>query len=165
MTLTDDQAAITCIAGEAANQPHEGRVAVGIVILNRAMLPYASDGTVRGAVEHRWAFSEFWAAMTHGQYLALPAAQQGEPEAEKLFGIYSSEKATWDACAIAWSDAQAWHAGKMMSFTPGPAFAGLTKHTVLYYNPAIVKTPPLWAIPENQDAVIFAETFFHDPGH
>ena len=46
MTLTDDQAAQTCIAGEAGNQPHEGKVAVGIVILNRAGLPYASLGTV-----------------------------------------------------------------------------------------------------------------------
>lgn len=160
--MTEDELAITVIMGEAANQPHEGRVAVGIVILNRTRLPYASDGTITGACEHRWAFSELWAGMTNGHYQALPAAQQGDVEAQILFLQYKAQPNTWAACQKAWEDAQAWYAGAPMSFAPGPAFAGLTKRTVLYYNPKVVKDPPAWAVPANQDAVIFDETFFHD---
>lgn len=159
MTITDDQAAITTIIGEAANQPNEGRVAVGIVILNRATLPYASDGTVLGAVEHRWAFSELWAGMTHGQYIALPPSEQGYPELVKLFDQYSAEP-IWAEAAKAWADAKAWHAGELMSFIPGPAFKGLTERTVLYLNPKV--STASWAIPANEDAAIFDHVFYHD---
>ena len=111
---------------------------------------------------HRWAFSEFWAGMTNGHYQSLPASEQGLPEAEKLLAEYSAQPRLWSECTAAWDDAQAWYAGAPMSFTPGPAFAGLTKRTVLYYNPKIVHPAPAWAIPAKQDAGIFDETFYHD---
>lgn len=161
--ITDDQLAMTCIADEAANQPHEGRVAVGIVILNRKLIPYSSDGTMIGTVLHKWAFSGFWAQMVHGVYKETEFDLNGaETEAQALFDQFSAQP-VWADCELAWEDAQAWHAGAAMSFTPGPAFAGLTKRTVLYFNPRICAAPA-WAIPANQDAVIFAETFFHDGG-
>jgi len=159
--LTDAQLAATCIADEAANQPYEGKVAVGIVILNRMLIPYSSDGTMVGTVLHKWAFSGFWAQMVHGVYkqtqFDLNAA---ETESQTLFDEFSTQ-AMWADCERAWADAQAWHAGAALSFTPGPAFAGLTKATVLYYNPRVCAAPA-WATPDKQDAVIFQETFFHD---
>lgn len=160
--MTDDELAITCIAGEAGNQPHEGKAAVGIVILNRVRLPYASDGTISGAVLHKWAFSEFWAGMTNGRYQALAAEQQGAPEAEKLFAQYSAQHDLWADCTLAWKDAQAWHDGLAVSFAMGPQFQKLTGRTVLYLNPKIVHPLPAWATIDKQDAVIYDHTFYHD---
>ena len=93
---------------------------------------------------------------------ALAASLAAQPAVAQDLAQDLAQSATWAACQLAWEDAQAWYAGAPMHFQPGPAFAGLTKHTVLYYNPAIVHTPPAWAVPANQDAVIFDETFFHD---
>lgn len=162
MSLTDDERAVTTIYGEAANQPHEGRVAVGNVILNRLHLPYASDGTMAGVTLHKWAFSEYWSGFTHARYqqIAFDLAQ-AEALMEADFARWSVLPA-WSDCQLAWEDAQAWFAGTPMSFPPGPAFGHLTRRTVLYYNPRIVTTPPAWAIPANMDAVIFDETFYHD---
>lgn len=163
--MSPDQYAATTIAAEAGNQPHEGRVAVGIVILNRVNLPYASDGSVRGAVEHKFAFSEYWSGMTHGHYQQISfSPADAEAIAEKLYAAFVQQQALWADVELAWQEAIQWYAGQPMSFIPGPAFAGLTKKTVLYYNPKIVVTPPPWATVNNQDAVIFDHTFYHDGG-
>ena len=159
--LGDTDLALTCIADEAANQPHEGRVAVAVVILNRLRLPYASDGTMAGTVLHKWAFSGFWAGMVHGVYKTLEFDLAGaETRAEELQQQFSAERALWADCAQSLQDAYAWRAGQPMSFLPGPAFRCLTTRTVLYYNPKLCPQP-IWATPENQDAVIFDHTFFH----
>lgn len=158
--MTPDELAATCIADEAANQPYEGKVAVGCVVMNRARMPYASDGTVMGAILHKWAFSGFWAQMTHGQYLALPANANGLVEAQALFTQFSKE-AIWTECERAWADAQAWSYGKPMSFTPGPAFNKLTPDTVLYYNPDVSATPA-WATPDTFVTTIYAHKFYSD---
>jgi spore germination cell wall hydrolase CwlJ-like protein len=160
--LTDDELAITCIVDEAANQPHEGRVAVGIVILNRLALRYASDGTMVGTVLHKWAFSGFWAQMEHGVYTQTSFdLDDAEAEALMLYQTFTKERA-WDDCELAWADAKAWRTDGTLSFTPGPQFQKLTKQTVLYYDAAIVHPAPAWATPQNQVAVIYDETFFQD---
>lgn len=159
--ISDTQLAITTIVSEAGNQPHEGRVAVGIVILNRKFLPYASDGTMVGTCLHRWAFSEYWAAMVDGVYKQTEFDLVGaETKAQAIYEQVSVQ-APWTDCALAWADAQCWFNGVPMTFTPGPAFAGLTKKTVLYYAPKVCK-PPIWAVSANQDAVIYDHVFFHD---
>lgn len=160
--LSPAQYAATTIAGEAADQPYEGKVAVGMVIANRVAIPYASDATVRGAVLHRWAFSEFWAGFTDGRYHEIAFdLDQADALAAADFAKFSA-MAIWPDCTRAWADALLWQSGGKMSFTPGPAFAKLSKKTVLYYNPAIVAVPPAWATAANFDAVIFDEHFFHD---
>lgn len=163
MNLNDAQLAATCIADEASNQPYEGRVAVACVIHNRLTLPYSSDGTMVGTILHKWAFSGFWAAMENGKYqqVAFDLAD-AENRAQELFEQFSAQPTLWRSCQQAWTDAQAWAAGQPMSFTPGPAFAKITRKTVLYLNPAIVHPLPAWATPENEDAVIFSHVFYHD---
>ena len=158
--MSDDQLAITCIADEAGNQPHEGKVAVGLVILNRLHMPYASDGTIVGTVLHKWAFSGFWARMENGHYTQTEFDLAGaEQQAQSLFDVFSREP-IWDACDLAWKDAQAHYDGKPMSFTPGPAFAHLNPKTVLYYNPAACARPA-WAVPGKLAATIFQHVFYN----
>lgn len=158
--MTDDDLAATCIADEAANQPYAGKVAVGIVILNRMAKKYSSDGTVPGTVEKWMQFSGFWNDFEAGRYQVVVHNQVEEQlRAEHLFEEYSSQP-IWPDCVKAWADAKAWKAGQPLSFTPGPQFRKLTKDTVLYFNPRICKPPP-WAKMENLDAVIFQHDFYH----
>lgn len=160
--ISDDDLAVTCIGMEAGNQPHEGRVAVGIVILNRKRLCYSSDGTMIGTVLHRWAFSWAWAQMQHGVYTQTSfTLDQAEVAAEDDYAVLK-EQAPWADYERAWADAQAWASNRSLSFAPGPAFKGLTPHTVLYLNPKLSKAP--WATPEDLDATIFDHAFFRDPG-
>lgn len=164
--LDGDQAAITTIAMEASGEPYEGQVAVGIVILNRVNLPYQSDGTLLGAVLHRWAFSEYWASMVHGEYeqTSVNVEQAASAAVRDYNWLCVHAPGTWAAAGKAWADAKAWWQGEPLSFAPGPAFAGITKQTVLYYNPKIVEAAPAWAVAANEDAVIFKHTFYHDTG-
>ncbi|HEY1750309.1 MAG TPA: hypothetical protein VGG29_03545 [Caulobacteraceae bacterium] len=158
--LTDTELAVTCIADEAANQPYEGKVAVGCVILNRQKLRYASDGTLLGTVLHKWAFSGFWAQMVHGAYKQTQFDLAGAETLAAQLHAEFSRQAAWADCARAWVDAIAWSTGRPLSFNPGPAFAGLTPRTVLYLNPKVSSAP--WATPAALDAVIFQHSFFHD---
>ncbi len=138
-------------------------MAVGVVIINRMAEKYASDGTIVGTVLHKWAFSGFWAAMSHAHYqqVAFDLAA-AEARAQALFEDFSGHTATWRLCRRAWVDAQAWRIGHPLSFTPGPAFKRLTRDTVLYYNPEVSAAPP-WATPAKLVAKIFDHTFYRDP--
>lgn len=157
---------ITAIADEAANQPHEGKVAVGIVGLNRMKAGYQSDGTPEGTWLHKWAFSGFWAAMDNGQYKQISFdLEDAENEFRYLRDEFKKNTALWANCTRAWEDANLWTQVKPLSFRPGPQFARLSRHTVLYYNPQLVANPPSWAVPANLDAVIFQHTFYHDGGN
>lgn len=161
--LSDDDLAITCIADEAANQPHAGKVMVGCIILNRLKRSYSSDGTMIGTVLHRWAFSGFWAQMVHGKYTQTQFnLQQAEAEATRLHSQFSANTSLWSDCQLAWKDARAWEVGSPMSFVPGPQFSKLDEHAVLYYNPAVVPTPPAWATHDKLEAIIYAEWVYRD---
>jgi len=158
--VTDEELAATCIADEASNQPYEGKVAVGIVILNRMAKKFESDGTVPGTVEKYMQFSGFWDDFVAGRYQVVVHGEvQEQMRAEHLHQEFSKQP-IWNDCVRAWLDAQAWAAGKPLSFTPGPQFHKLTKDTVLYYNPRIAKQPA-WATLEKLDAVIFQHDFYH----
>ena len=163
--LTDDQLAATCIADEAANQPHEGKVAVGCVILDRMKLLYESDGTVLGTVEKHFQFSGFWFSMVAGHYTQTEFDAAGAAaEAQKLFDEFSTQP-IWPDCERAWEDAKTWAAGQdgqpsgALSFTPGPEFLKLDRRTVMYVNPRI--SSPAWATPDKLVAVIFQHSFYH----
>lgn len=158
--MTDQELLATCIADEAGGEPYEGKVAVAIVLHNRQALPYQSDGTVPGTVLKKDQFSGFWFEMIEGHYTRVcHTLEEAEVRAADKFARYSRDL-FWADCLRAVEDAAAWAAGEPLSFTPGPAFAGLHKGTVLYLNPSI--SHAAWATPEKQDAVIFHHTFFHD---
>lgn len=157
--LTDDDLAATCIADEAANQPYEGKVAVGIVILNRMARKYESDGTVAGTVLKHFQFSGFWFAMQAGHYVQTEFDAAGAADEAQLLYDEFVKQPMWRDCQKAWLDAQAWEVGKPLSFTPGPQFKKLTHNTVLYLNPRISKAP--WATLDKLDAVIFQHDFYH----
>jgi Cell Wall Hydrolase len=157
--LTDDQLFATVVCDEAANQPHEGKVAVAIVVLNRTATRYESDGSLAGTLYASMQFSGLWDDYVNGHYTRVAFTRaEAAARAQQLFLTYDSSKAYADAMA-AIADARAWEAGTPMSFTPGPAFAGLTKKTVLYLNPRI--SHAAWATPAKQDAVLWDHTFFH----
>jgi hypothetical protein len=163
--MTDDDLLATCIADEAGGEPYEGKVAVAIVLLNRMALRYQSDGTAPGTVLRKDQFSGFWFEMINGVYTRVCyTSEDAQARAEEKFARYSFQS-IWPDCKRAIVDARIWGAQQngqhdsVLSFNPGPAFAGLTPSTVLYLNPRISRAP--WATPDKQDAVIFNHTFFH----
>jgi spore germination cell wall hydrolase CwlJ-like protein len=157
--MTDEDLLATCVADEAGGEEYEGKVAVAIVLANRQALHYQSDGTVQGTVLKKDQFSGFWFDMVDGVYTRVCSTlEEAQARAEEKFQRYSAQS-NWTDCQRAVEDAAAWRLQEEMSFAPGPAFAGLSPETVLYCNPDI--SSPNWAIPEKQDAVIFAHTFFH----
>lgn len=157
--MTDDELLATCIADEAGGEPYEGKVAVAIVLFNRMAIPYESDGTATGTVLKHFQFSGFWFDMIDGKYTQVTATpEEAHARAIVKFERYSAQ-AMWADCVRALADARSWDARTPMSFTPGPAFAGLTPRTVLYLNPVISHTA--WATPDKQDAAIYHHTFYH----
>ncbi len=157
--MTDDELLATCIADEAGGEPHEGKVCVAIVLLNRMSLPYQSDGTAVGTVLKRNQFSGFWFEMIDGKYTRVcHTMEEAQARAEEKFERYS-KRSIWADCVLALADARAWADDEPMSFTPGPAFSGMTGKTVNYLNPSISHTA--WATPDKLDAKIFHHDFFH----
>jgi N-acetylmuramoyl-L-alanine amidase len=65
--LTDDQALVCTLFGEAANEPIHGQIAVGCVIRNRVLADLGSDQkpdwwgeTFKGVCLKSWQFSCWW---------------------------------------------------------------------------------------------------------
>lgn len=143
------------IWGEAANQPQEGRVAVGVVIRNRMRLHYQSDGTMIGTVEHPMAFSEFTDDWVNGEYKRVAfTADEIAARAENM-RIRAIAQPVWADCQQAVFDS-----APDSGFVGAPEFQKLTPDTVLYLNPSIVNPLPAWAVPEKQVAVIYSHTFY-----
>lgn len=144
-----------CVADEAGNQHHDGRVAVARVILNRMRLKFQSDGTAIGTVLAKDQFSGFYFAMVGGKYTRVCSDRAGaELRAERKLAMYRANITLWTDCLRAVDEAMAMPTGAV-----GPG--GITDKTVNYYNPAIVPKPPAWATPAKQDAVIQDHTFYH----
>ena len=159
--LDPDRLAATCIADEAGNQPFEGKVAVGCVILNRQKAKYQSDGTIEGTVLFPDQFSGFWFDRIDGQYARVcDTSEEAEARAIGLCSEFNPQL-FWKDCVRAWTCAQKWADGKSLSFQPGPEFRKLTSRTLLYLNPKIVDQPPDWATTEREVAVIYDHTFFN----
>lgn len=161
--MDDDTLLATCIADEAGSEPYEGKVAVGIVVLNRLIDRIASDGTMQGTVLRPNQFSGFWFAMIHGKYQRTATElSQALAEADKLHAQFSTET-FWADCVKAVADAKAWQSGiaSRLSFKPGPAFGKLTHKTVLYFNPRVVARP-VWATPDKFVATIFRHDFYRN---
>jgi hypothetical protein len=145
-----------CIADEARNQPHEGMVAVGRVVMNRMHLRFFSDATMAGTVLHYMQFSGFWCDMVAGKYTTVAhSPADAEARAEAKLARYSSEPG-WEDVLLAADQARG-----VEVFSGGPEYQKINGNTVLYYNPAVVKAPPAWATPDKLDAVIYAHTFYH----
>ncbi|HEV2362690.1 MAG TPA: hypothetical protein VGS12_00680 [Caulobacteraceae bacterium] len=154
--MTDDDLLALCIWDEAADQPHEGKVAVGRVIRNRMALKYESDGTVAGTVLKRFQFSGFWFAMKAGHYQEVEFDLAGaQARAEDLF-MQAKGQLVWADCLDAVADSADPH------FAWGPEGMKLAAEprTVLYANLALCSPP--WATPDREVAKIYAHTFFRD---
>lgn len=146
-----------CIADEAGNQPHEGKVAVGVVVMNRTRLRYESDGTISGTILRPNQFSGFYFAMMDGHYTRVASTvQQASQRADQKLATYSHSPGLWKDCLIAADQAM----GVQIFDNGGPEFKKLTPDTVLYYNPAIVSHAPFWATPDKLVATIYDHTFY-----
>lgn len=148
-----------CIADEAANQSHAGRVAVGMVVRNRTRLKYSSDGSVLGTVLSPGQFSGFWFDMVAGKYTRVATTMdQALVRLADKYRRYSALRTLWADCLLAASEALG-----IASMPPETANAvhGITPATVLYYNPRIVPKRPAWALADHVDAVVGDHTFFH----
>jgi hypothetical protein len=146
-----------CIADEAANQPHEGKVAVGRVVMNRTRLKYESDGTVEGTVLRHMQFSGFWCDFEDGRYAVVAhTPSEAMARARAKLARYSSAPKLWRDCLLAADQAMG-----AAPFAGGPEYAKITPLTVSYYAPSAVPIPPVWATPDKLDAVIAAHHFFH----
>lgn len=147
-----------CIADEAGNQPHEGKIAVGRVVRNRASLHFFSDGTIAGTILHYMQFSGFWCEFVNGEYeVVAHSPADAEARAQTKLTHYSAQPGLWTDCLLAADQAM----GAQPFTTGGPQYQKLTDRTVLYYNPAVVKKPPAWVQPSLLDAIIFAHDFYH----
>lgn len=129
--LSDDVLAIVTIAQEALGEPYEGKLAVAEVIRNRMQKRYSSDGSVAGTVLRAWQFSG-WNTDSVGRI--------------KMAKI-DSDHAVVAECVRAWEEAK--------------AGSNLVNGALLYYAPAIVKTPK-WARAEfaTQVAEVGGHVFF-----
>lgn len=155
--MTADELATTCIADEAGNQAHEGRVAIGVVILNRMARRFESDGTVAGTVLKRDQFSGFWFSMVHGHYTRVAhTREEAESRAEAKFAMYVRQ-VLWGDCQLAWADADAWFVGEAPSFNPSHEFAAL-HDAVNYVNLTI--SQPVWATADKFLCKLGAHSFY-----
>ena len=146
------------IADEAGNQPHEGKVAVGKVIMNRTALHFMSDGTIPGTIYAHMQFSGLWCDFVDGHYTVVAhSLADAQARAAAKLVRYSDQSTLWADCLLAADQAM----GAQPFTTGGPQFQKLTDRTVNYYAPGAVPTPPAWATPDKLDAVIFAHHFFH----
>jgi len=112
--LTDDVLAIVTIAQEALGESYKGKVAVAEVILNRMKTRYSSDGTVAGTV------------LRSSQFSGWNTDSIGRVRMAKI----DSDQAKVADCIRAWEEAK--------------AGSQLVNGAVLYYAPALVRTPK-WA--------------------
>ena len=147
-----------CIADEAGDQPHEGKVAVGRVVMNRTRLQFESDGTIAGAILHHMQFSGFWCDFVDGRYTVVAhTLADAQTRAEQKLARYSTAPKLWLDCLLA--------ADQAMGVAPfavgGPEYEKITGQTVLYFAPDAVETPPVWATQDKLDAVIFRHRFYH----
>lgn len=129
--IQEDKLAILTIAQEALAEPFEGKLAVAEVIRNRMKQKYMSDGTVEGTVLRAWQFSGW---------------NNDDPVRIKAMR-WDDDMPAIQECIKAWFDA------KQGSNTVNGA--------LLYYNPAMVKTPK-WARAEHATEVaeVGAHVFF-----
>lgn len=163
--MTDDELAATCLADEARGEPYEGLVAVGVVIRNRMARKYQSNGDVQSTVLGKGPpaapYSGFWYDMVGGKYVRVcETMADAEARAAAKFTTYSAQS-IWGDCQRAWLDSEAWLAGDVVSFEPGPEFQKLNESAVLYLNPAISSAS--WATPDKLICTIFSHQFFRDP--
>jgi hypothetical protein len=157
--MMDDRTLLAvAIADEAGNQPHEGKVAVGKVIMNRTALKFRSDGTIPGTILAHMQFSGFWCDFVDGHYTVFahsPADAMARATAKLV--RYSDQPQLWADCLLAADQAM----GHIVPPGAGPQFMKLTDKTVNYYAPDACSRPE-WATPDNLDAVIFAHHFYHE---
>jgi spore germination cell wall hydrolase CwlJ-like protein len=147
--ISDKDFLALCVWDEARGEPLVGMHAVAQVVLNRAALHYASDGTIKGTVLSPNQFSGFWYDFQNGKYRRVCSTQaQAEDRAASLLQIARTSH-EWNACQIATDDV-----------LKGRAPVVLPKDAVLYLNPSITPKAPSWATPAKAVVAIGSHTFY-----
>lgn len=142
-----------CVYEEARGEIDDGKAAVARVVLNRAKLKYASDGSIEGTILHPNAFSWTEFDMVGGVYTKV--AHTPEEQAARVRARYTlaQNNAAWTTCKNI--------AARVLSGAyDTPSYRLLTDRTVLYYAPAACKAPD-WAKTDNLVAVVGRQWFFH----
>ncbi len=154
--MDDATLAALCIATEAAGEPYEGKVAIGLVIRKRMAALFFSDGTIAGTILRKLQFSAFWSDYVGGKYqVVCNTAADAEARAQVLLARYQLQPGVMRQCAAAWADS-----APDGTFSGGPQFQKLKAEprALLYCNPVI--SSPDWATPDKLVAEIFHHSFF-----
>lgn len=148
-----------CIWTEASGEPHEGKVAVGIVVWNRIKAHYASDGTMAGTVLRKDQFSAFYFDMIDGRYTRVCATPAAAADRAEALLLRAARDDVWGDCITAADEATT----RAFGFVPGPQMQKLLAQprAFLYLNPKIASPQP-WATPEAEVATIYNHTFYRD---
>ena len=104
----EDELAVATILMEADGESHEGKTAVGRVILSRMKNKYSSDGTVEGTVlrtlKNKTNSYQFSAWNTGSNNDGNPLRKQGKSPEEVLATLRQSP--AWENNVAAWEEAK-----------------------------------------------------------
>lgn len=166
--ISNDDLATLCIFSEAANQPNEGKVLIGVVILKRMAERFESDGTVAGTVLAPDQFSGFYFEMRDHVYTRVVGRYDrtgAETRAQVMLAQAKPYTSAWGLALAAWLDAKAIMAngnpaatclaGPITGWPLGSAFQlVLAEPRALMYDNLKIVTPA-WATPDKHVAKIF----------
>jgi len=141
------------IWSEARGEPTDGQAAVARVVLNRSVLRYSSDGTVKGTILAPSQFSDFWFKFVGGHYVRVcHSLADAEVRAGVLMGQAKAQGSLWTALSgVA--------AAVIAETYTSPAYDVLTNDVVLYANLSI--SNPAWATADKFATKIGAHSFYH----
>lgn len=147
--LSEEEYLALCLWDEARGEAEEGRRAVAQVVLNRRRKRYSSDGTIRGTVLAPNQFSGFWFDFVNGRYQRVCFDQEAADIRAHRLLLNAQKDLYWGTCE---------HAAEVALH--GDLETVLSTDTVLYYNPAVVHSPPAWALPAKLDRIIGHHAFY-----
>jgi spore germination cell wall hydrolase CwlJ-like protein len=138
-----DQITLVCLTvwGEARGECKDGKAAVARVIDNRTKAKYSSDGSYENTCLRRWQFSEYWADMEDGEYKQVAfTIDEAKTNAEKMLNQAIASTAWVDCVNVTHQVLDEKYQGLLYDL--------LTNKTMLYFNPWVIKTSPVWADPK-----------------
>lgn len=143
------------IANEAGGQPHEGKVAVARVVMNRGRLKFFSDGTIKGTITHNMQFSGLWCDWVpqHGYQRIIWTEAGAYARLAALIAHYKLQPGLWRDCVLAAQQGMGTE-----PFSGGPEYEKLSGDTVNYFNPKLAAPP--WGTPDKFVCAIFDHAFY-----
>lgn len=141
--LTDQQAFVLTLWGEARGEPIEGKVAVASVIINRWKVPNRYGKTIRGVCHARAQFSCWWRFGGVANYEAVMLRANGV----RTGHAYTDP--LWRECE--------WVVDGLLTGAVRSR-VGASTH---YLTTSLLKSaPPAWATTKKPDYIVSAHSFF-----